>query len=130
MRVTDERPVAGDAPGGPDRRQPPLVVATTGRRIAAARVGRRWADIRGPLLAASALALIQAAVVYLALRALQELGFSLFLLVPLVAATTLALVLWMGLVRHAFGAVVPLGQAPAAEILAIVDQVRPRSGPG
>ena len=124
MRVTDDRPVSGDTMGDPERRQPPLVVATTGRRIAAARVGRRWADVRGPLLAATALALVQAAVVYLALRAIQELDFSLFLIVPIVAATTLTLVLWMGLVRHAFGAMVPLGQAPAAEILAIIDQVR------
>ena len=97
---------------------------STGRQAAAARVGRRWRDVRGPLLAAAALALVQAALVYLALRAVQELGFSLFLLVPIVACSTLALVAWMGLVRHAFGAVVPMGQAPAARLLEIVEHCR------
>ncbi len=106
------------------RRDAPFVWVSTGRRIAAARVGRRWRDVRGPLLASATLALVQAGLVYLALRALQGLGWSLSLLVPVVAATTLALVLWMGLVRHAFGAVVPIGQAPAAAILEAVEVCR------
>jgi two-component system, LytTR family, sensor histidine kinase LytS len=106
------------------RREAPFVWVSTGRRIAAARVGRRWADVRGPLLAATALALLQAAVVYGALRGVQTLGLPLTLLVPIVTFTTLGLVLWMGLVRHAFGAVVPLGQAPAARILEVVEACR------
>ncbi len=106
------------------RREPAFTWVSTGRRIAAARVGRRWADVRGPLLAAATLALLQAALVYLGLRAVQELGLSLFLLVPIVAVTTLGLVTWLGLVRHAFGAVVPLGQAPAAKILEVVEFCR------
>ncbi len=45
--------------------------------------------------------------------------------------TTLALVAWMGLVRAAFGRVVPLGQAPAATILEIARGVRgPRCAAG
>ncbi len=107
------------------RRDATFVWVSTGRRAAAARVGRRWHDVRGPLVVAAGLAVVQAGQVYLALRAIQELGLSLWLLVPVVAATTLALVLWMGLVRHAFGAVVPLGQAPAARILEVVEAARP-----
>jgi two-component system sensor histidine kinase LytS len=106
------------------RREAAFVWASTGRRSAAARVGRRWHDVRGPLLASAALALVQAGLVYLALRAVQALGLSLFLLVPIVASSTLALVAWMGLVRHAFGAVVPLGQAPAARLLEILQASR------
>jgi two-component system sensor histidine kinase LytS len=119
MSALPERPVEER------RRDPPLVWVSTGRRLAAARVGRRWRDVRGPLLASASLALLQAGVVYLALRIVQELGLPLELLVPIVAVTTLGLVLWMGLVRHAFGAVVPLGQAPAARILEAVEACRP-----
>src|SRR6185437_3159172 len=74
---------------------------------------------------ASLFAVAQAVVVYVALRTLQEVGASLLWLVPLTALTTLALVAWMGLVRAAFGRVVPLGQAPAAKILEVVDAARP-----
>jgi LytS/YehU family sensor histidine kinase len=114
----------GSGAGDDRRREATFTWVSTGRRIAAARVGRRWADVRGPLLAAATLALLQAALVYVALRAIQELGLSLFLLVPIVAVTTLGLVTWLGLVRHAFGAVVPLGQAPAAKILEVVEVCR------
>ena len=114
----------GSGAGDDRRREATFTWVSTGRRIAAARVGRRWADVRGPLLAAASLALLQAALVYVALRAIQELGLSLFLLVPTVAVTTLGLVTWLGLVRHAFGAVVPLGQAPAAKILEVVEVCR------
>jgi two-component system sensor histidine kinase LytS len=108
-----------------ERRTEGFVWASTGRRVASARVGRRWHEIRGPLLAASAFALTQAIIVYLALRALQETGARLLWLVPIVALSTLALVAWMGLVRSAFGRVVPLGQAPAAKILEVVEASRP-----
>jgi two-component system sensor histidine kinase LytS len=109
----------------PERRSEGFVWASTGRRLAAARVGSRWHEVRGPLMLGSVLALAQAVVVYVALRTLQEAGASLLWLVPLTALTTLALVAWMGLVRAAFGRVVPLGQAPAATILEVVDAVRP-----
>src|SRR5436190_7074692 len=108
-----------------ERRTEGFVWASSGRRLAAARVGSRWHDVRGPLLAAGGLALSQAVVVYVALRTLQQAGASLLWLVPLTALTTLALVAWMGLVRAAFGRVVPLGQAPAAKILEVVDAARP-----
>ena len=108
-----------------ERRTEGFVWASTGRRLASARVGRRWHEIRGPLLAAAAFALTQAIIVYLALRALQETGSRLLWLVPIVTLSTLALVAWMGLVRAAFGRVVPLGQAPAAKILEMVDAFRP-----
>ena len=114
----------GTGAGDDRRREATFTWVSTGRRIAAARVGRRWADIRGSLLAAATLALLQAALVYVSLRAIQELGLSLYLLVPIVAVTTLGLVTWLGLVRHAFGAVVPLGQAPAAKILEVVEACR------
>ena len=39
-----------------ERRSESFVWASTGRRLAAARVGRRWSEMRGPLLAAAALA--------------------------------------------------------------------------
>ena len=79
----------GSGAGDDRRREATFTWVSTGRRIAAARVGRRWADVRGSLLAAATLALLQAALVYVALRAVQELGLSLFLLVPIVAVTTL-----------------------------------------
>jgi two-component system sensor histidine kinase LytS len=118
---------AQDPPPAPEerRREPAVVWVSTGRRLAAAKVGRRWADIRGPFLAAATLALIQAALVYVALRGIEDAGLPVELVVPLVAFSTLALVLWMGLVRHAFGAVVPMGQAPAARILEVVEACRP-----
>jgi two-component system sensor histidine kinase LytS len=106
------------------RRDAPFVWVSTGRRIAAARVGRRWNDVRGPFLASATLALVQAGLVYGALQALLNRGWSLYLLVPIVTFSTLALVFWMGLVRHAFGAVVPLGQAPAARILEVLEACR------
>src|SRR3954454_7892174 len=108
-----------------ERRSEGFVWASTGRRLAAARVGSRWQQVRGPLLAASAFALAQAVVVYVALRVLQEAGASLLCLLPLVPLTTLMLVGWMGLVRAAFGRLMPLGQAPAARILEVVDATRP-----
>jgi two-component system sensor histidine kinase LytS len=108
-----------------ERRAEGFVWASTGRRLASARVGRRWHEVRGPLLAATLLALVQAAVVYLALRLLLDLGASLLWLVPIVTLTTLALVAWMGLVRAAFGRSAPPSQAPAAGILDTVDAVRP-----
>jgi two-component system sensor histidine kinase LytS len=106
------------------RRDGSVVWVSTGRRAAAARVGRRWRDVRGPLLASGALALIQAGLVYLVLQAIDELGLSPVLLVPVVACSTLALVAWMGLVRHAFGAVVPMGQAPAVRLLEVLGRTR------
>src|ERR1700712_3311620 len=113
-----------------ERRSESFVWASTGRRLAAARVGRRWAGVAGPLLAAAALGLAQAIVVTIAGLALQETGTSLLWLVPVVALSTLALVAWMGLVRAAFGQMVPLGQAPAAKILEVLEAARPllRSG--
>src|SRR6478609_2419217 len=77
----DERAERGGA-ADERRRDQGFVWVSTGRRIASARVGRRWVDIRGPLLAAAALALLQAALIYVSLRVVQELGLSLFLLVP------------------------------------------------
>ena len=115
----------GSGAGDDRRREATFTWVSTGRRIAAARVGRRWADIRGSLLAAAALALLQAALVYVALRALQELGLSLFLLVPIVAVTTLgARRLARPRARARSARVVPLGQAPAAKILEIVEALR------
>jgi LytS/YehU family sensor histidine kinase len=113
-----------------ERRSESFVWASTGRRLAAARVGRRWSEMRGPLLAAATLGLAQAVVVTIAGLALQETGTSLLWLVPVVALSTLALVAWMGLVRAAFGQMVALGQAPAAKILEVLEASRPalRSG--
>ena len=62
----------GSGAGDDRRREATFTWVSTGRRIAAARVGRRWADVRGSLLAAATLALLQAALVYVALRAVQE----------------------------------------------------------
>jgi two-component system sensor histidine kinase LytS len=108
-----------------ERRSESFVWASTGRRLAAARVGRRWSEMRGPLLAAATLGLAQAVVVTIAGLALQQTGTSLLWLVPVVALSTLALVAWMGLVRAAFGQMVPLGQAPAAKILEVLEAARP-----
>jgi two-component system sensor histidine kinase LytS len=109
----------------PERRSE-VVWASSRRRLRAGRAGRRWNELRGPLLAAAGAALVQALVVYLALRGLQELSISLLWLLPIVTVTTLALVAWMGLVRAAFGrAAPPLGQEPAARILDVVDAARP-----
>jgi two-component system sensor histidine kinase LytS len=107
-------------------RRSEVVWASSRRRLRAGRAGRRWNELRGPLLAAAGAALVQALVVYLALRGLQELSISLLWLLPIVTVTTLALVAWMGLVRAAFGrAAPPLGQEPAARILDVVDAARP-----
>ena len=73
------------------RREATLHVGVTGRRMRAARVGRRWADIRGPLLAAATLALIQAgARLRLAPRRSRSSACRCELLVPIVAVSTLA----------------------------------------
>src|SRR3954447_25427172 len=66
----------------------------------------------------------QALLLFVLVRLLPDQGLSLRWFVPIVALTTLALVAWMGLVRAAFGRVVPLGQAPAAKILEVVDAAR------
>ena len=108
----------------PDRSSEGLVFVSTGRRLAAAKVGRRWHEVRGPLMIAAALASIQALLLFVVLRMLQDSGISLRWFVPIVALTTLALVAWLGLVRAAFGRVVPLGQAPAAAILETLEAVR------
>src|SRR6478735_6219480 len=108
----------------PDRSSEGLVFVSTGRRLAAAKVGRRWHEVRGPLMIAAALASIQALLLFVVLRMLQDSGISLRWFVPIVALTTLTLVAWMGLVRAAFGRVVPLGQAPAAAILETIEAVR------
>ncbi len=108
----------------PDRSSEGLVFVSTGRRLAAAKVGRRWHEVRGPLMIAAALASIQALLLFVVLRMLQDSGISLRWFVPIVALTTLALVAWLGLVRAAFGRVVPLAQAPAAAILETLEAVR------
>ena len=108
----------------PDRSSEGLVFVSTGRRLAAAKVGRRWHEVRGPLMIGAALASIQAVLLFVVLRMLQDWGVSLRWFVPIVAVTTLALVAWLGLVRAAFGRVVPLGQAPAAAILETLEAVR------
>ena len=108
----------------PDRSSEGLVFVSTGRRLAAAKVGRRWHEVRGPLMIGAALASIQAVLLFVVLRMLQDWGVSLRWFVPIVALTTLALVAWLGLVRAAFGRVVPLGQAPAAAILETLEAVR------
>ena len=108
----------------PDRSSESLVFVSTGRRLAAAKVGRRWHEVRGPLMIGAALASVQALLLFVVLRMLQDQGLSLRWFVPIVALTTLALVAWLGLVRAAFGRVVPLGQAPAAAILETIEAVR------
>ena len=108
----------------PDRSSESLVFVSTGRRLAAAKVGRRWHEVRGPLMIGAALASAQALLLFVVLRMLQDQGLSLRWFVPIVALTTLALVAWLGLVRAAFGRVVPLGQAPAAAILETIEAVR------
>jgi two-component system sensor histidine kinase LytS len=108
----------------PERNTESLVFISTGRRLAAAKVGRRWHEVRGPLMIGAALASVQALLLFVVIRMLQDQGVSLRWFVPIVALTTLALVAWLGLVRAAFGRVVPLGQAPAAAILETVEAVR------
>jgi two-component system sensor histidine kinase LytS len=107
-----------------ERRSEGFVWASTARRPAAGRVGRRWSALRGPLLAAAALALGQAIVVAIAGLVLQETATSLLWLVPVVALSTLALVAWMGLVRSSAQMVDP-EQAPAAKILGVLEAARP-----
>ena len=58
----------------PDRSSEGLVFVSTGRRLAAAKVGRRWHEVRGPLLIAAALASIQALLLFVVLRMLQDSG--------------------------------------------------------
>jgi two-component system sensor histidine kinase LytS len=108
----------------PEKTGEGLVFVSTGRRLAAAKVGRRWHEVRGPLMIGAALASLQALLLFVVLRMLQDQGASLRWFVPIVALTTLALVAWLGLVRAAFGRVVPLGQAPAAAILETIEAVR------
>jgi two-component system sensor histidine kinase LytS len=108
----------------PERSGEGLVFVSTGRRLAAAKVGRRWHEVRGPLMIAAAIASAQAILLFVVLRMLQDGGVTLRWIVPITALTTLTLVAWMGLVRAAFGRVVPLGQAPAAAILETIEAVR------
>ena len=63
----------------PDRSSEGLVFVSTGRRLAAAKVGRRWHEVRGPLMIAAALASIQALLLFVVLRMLQDSGVSLAL---------------------------------------------------
>ena len=119
------RKPAGPDVSEPDRSSEGLVFVSTGRRLAAAKVGRRWHEVRGPLMIAAALASAQAVVALRrAARAAGRPARTLRWIVPITALTTLALVAWMGLVRAAFGRVVPLGQAPAAAILETIEAVR------
>ena len=62
----------------PDRSSEGLVFVSTGRRLAAAKVGRRWHEVRGPLMIAAALASIQALLLFvvLPLRPLMRMPVS------------------------------------------------------
>ena len=95
-------------------------------RAAAARVGRRWRDVRGPLIVAAGLAVLQAALVYCALRAIQELGA-----VAVAAACRSSpprRSRWCSGWASCATPSAPscrFGQAPAARILEVVEAARP-----
>ena len=66
----------------PDKSGEGLVFVSTGRRLAAAKVGRRWHEVRGPLMIGAALASLQALLLFVVLRMLQDQGASLRWFVP------------------------------------------------
>lgn len=76
-------------------------------------------------MAAAALGLLQAGVAGLALEAVSALDGEAIAIIPVVAFTTFLLVLWLGLVRGAFGREELLGDGRAAGIL----EVATLSGP-
>ena len=84
----------------PDPEQPRRDVPFTwisSQRGRSARAGRRrWADLRGPLLAAAMLGLLQAGLVGLALEAFSALDVRAIGVVPVVAIATFLLVLFLG----------------------------------
>ena len=91
------------------------------QRGRSARAGRRhWADLRGPMLAAAIIGLLQAGLVGLALEAFSGWGVRAVAVVPVVAITTFLLVLFLGLVRTSTRDGSVLGGGPAAAILEIV----------
>ncbi|MCX6411457.1 MAG: hypothetical protein NTZ81_03760, partial [Actinobacteria bacterium] len=72
------------------------------RRGASARASRRaWADIRGPMLAAAALGLLQAGIVGLALEGFSRWDVRVIAIVPVIAITTFLMVLALNLIRTA-----------------------------
>jgi two-component system sensor histidine kinase LytS len=96
------------------------------RRGASARAGRRrWADLRGPALAAAVLGLLQAGIAGLALQLLGARGVEPLAVVPVVAATTFAMVLFLGLVRGGLRAENGLGDGPAPAILEVLAVTTP-----
>lgn len=102
------------------RRDAPFTWAST-QRGRSARAGRRhWAELRGPMLAAAVLGLLQAGIVGLAVEGFTGSDIRVIFVVPVVAATTFALVLFLGVIRSAQRDANVLGGGPAA---AIVDTV-------
>ena len=96
------------------------------RRGSSARAGRRrWADLRGPMLAAAALGLLQAGIVGLALEVFFTWGIRAIWIAPLVAASTFLLVLFLALVRTAVRPGDAMGEGPAAEILEVIAVTAP-----
>ena len=107
--------VGSSAPDEPRRDAPFTWVST--QRGRSARAGRRhWAELRGPMLAAAVLGLVQAGIVGLALQLFDGRDIRAVAVVPVVAVTTFALILFLGLIRSAQR----VGGSPAA---AIVDTV-------
>ena len=107
------------------RRDTPFTwVSTTRGR--SARAGRRWwADLRGPVLAAALIGLLQAGIVGLALEALQRWDVRAIAVVPVVAASTFALVVGLGLVRRSLRDGGILGDGPAAGVVEAVAAATP-----
>jgi two-component system sensor histidine kinase LytS len=108
----------------PDPEQPRRDVPFTwisSQRGRSARAGRRrWADLRGPLLAAAMLGLLQAGLVGLALEAFSALDVRAIGIVPVVAIATFLLVLFLGLIRSSVRDAGVLGGGPASAILEVV----------
>ena len=110
-----------DAPTTDEHRRDAGFTWVSTRRGRSARAGRRrWADLRGPALAAAALGLFQAGIVGLALEAFSRWGVRAVAVVPVVAATTFALVLVLGLIRTSLRDGGVLGDGPAAGVVEVV----------
>ena len=91
------------------------------RRGASARASRRaWADIRGPMLAAAALGLLQAGIVGLALEGFSRWDVRAIAIVPVIAITTFLMVLALNLIRTAVRPTDVFGTGPAGAILEVV----------
>ncbi len=102
------------------RREASFTWVSSRRGVAARSRRRHWADIRGPMLAAAALGLLQAGIAGLALEGFSRWQWQPVAIVPVIAASTFVMVLFLSLVRTALRPDDVFGDGPTGAILEVV----------